>query len=259
MKNLLVLVLFLVSTRSIAAGPAGKTIEYKEGTTELEGYLAETSNKKKKVPGFLIVHDWMGLSDDNKTEADSLAARGAVAMAVDIYGKGVRPTTMDEAGKQATKYKTDRKLLKARIKAAYDVLVSNKKVDPAQIVVLGYCFGGTTALELGRSGVDLAGIVSYHGGLDSPDPKEANNIKGKVLVLHGAIDPFVPQAQVQQFQKEMDLARKDYQLIEYSGAVHAFTNKKAGNDISKGMAYNPVIEARARKQFDTFIGEVVGM
>ena len=114
-------------------------------------------------------------------------------------------------------------------------------------------------MELGRSGVELAGIVSYHGGLDSLDAKEANNIKGKVLILHGAIDPFVPAAQVDAFQKEMDLARKDYQLIKYSGAVHAFTNKNAGNDITKGAAYNPVVEARARKQFAMFTSEVVGM
>lgn len=258
MKTTVAWILFLISMNAFA-GKMGKSIEYKEKETLLEGYLAETPTKKRLVPGFLIVHDWMGISDENRQEAEDLAAKGAVAMAVDIYGKGANPKNADEAGKLSTKFKSDRKLLKARIKAAYDVLLANKKVDPTKIIVLGYCFGGTTALELGRSGAELAGIVSYHGGLDSPEPKEANNINGKILILHGAIDPYVPTAQVEEFQKLMDLARKDYQIISYSGSVHAFTNKNAGNDVSKGAAYNPTTETRARKHFEMFINEVVGL
>lgn len=258
MKTILATIILISSTAALGAG-LGKTVEYKEKDTILEGYIAETANKKRKVPAFLIVHDWMGLSNDNIQEADALAEKGAIALAVDIYGKGVRPKSADEAGKLAKHYKSDRKLLKERIKAAYNFLLTNKKVDPTKIVVLGYCFGGTTALELGRSGVDLAGIVSYHGGLDSADPKEANSIKGKVLILHGAIDPFVPAKDVAAFQKEMDAAKKDYQLISYSGAVHAFTNKNAGNDITKGAAYNATADDRARKQFGLFMSEVVDL
>tara|TARA_B110001454_G_scaffold219099_1_gene249904 strand:+ start:11925 stop:12701 length:777 start_codon:yes stop_codon:yes gene_type:complete len=258
MKTLLAGLLFLVSTRVMAAG-LGKTITYKEKDTELEGYIAETPMKKKKVPGFIIVHDWMGLSEDNKQEADKLADKGAVALAVDIYGKGVRPKNAEEAGKTAGIYKKDRALLRERIKAGYNTLLANKKVDPKKIIILGYCFGGMTALDLARTGADLAGVVSYHGNLDSVDPKEAKNIKGKVLVMHGAIDPFVPAAQVDAFQKEMDEAKVDYQLIKYSGAVHAFTNKNAGTDISKGAAYNATADARSRKLFDSFVTEVLAL
>ncbi|MBL7557557.1 MAG: dienelactone hydrolase family protein [Bdellovibrionaceae bacterium] len=258
MKTLLAAVLFLVSTHVLADG-LGKSVIYKEKDTELEGYLAETPIKKKKVPGFIVVHDWMGLSDDNKQEVEKLADKGAVALAVDIYGKGVRPKNTEEASKTAGIYKKDRALLKERIKAGYKLLLDNKKVDPKKIVVLGYCFGGMTALDLARTGAELAGVVTYHGNLDSVDAKEAKNIKAKVLVLHGAIDPYVPATQVDAFQKEMDEAKVDYQLVKYSGAVHSFTNKKAGSDISKGAAYNAVADARARKQFDSFIAEILAL
>lgn len=262
MKTLLAATLFLVSTQVMAAGQGaalGKSVTYKEKNTELEGYMAETPMKKKNVPGFIIVHDWMGLSEENKQEAEKLADKGAVALAVDIYGKGVRPKNGDEAGKTAGIYKKDRALLRERIKAGYNLLLANKKVDPKKIVILGYCFGGMTALDLARTGADLAGVVSFHGNLDSVDPKDAKNIKAKVLVLHGAIDPYVPGAQVDAFQKEMDEAKVDYQLVKYSGAVHAFTNKNAGTDNSKGAAYNANADARSRKMFDSFIAEVLAL
>ncbi len=263
MKTLLAATLFLVSTQVMAAGlgspTLGKSVIYKEKETELEGYMAETPMKKKKVPGFIIVHDWMGLSEENKQEVEKLADKGSVALAVDIYGKGVRPKNGDEAGKTAGIYKKDRALLRERIKAGYNLLLANKKVDPKKIVILGYCFGGMTALDLARTGADLAGVVSFHGNLDSVDPKEAKNIKAKVLVLHGAIDPYVPAAQVDAFQKEMDEAKVDYQLVKFSGAVHAFTNKNAGTDISKGAAYNATADARSRKMFDSFVAEVLAL
>jgi dienelactone hydrolase len=263
MKTLLAATLFLVSTQVTAVGlgspTLGKSVIYKQKDTELEGYMAETPMKKKNVPGFIIVHDWMGLSEENKQEAEKLADKGAVALAVDIYGKGVRPKNGDEAGKTAAIYKKDRALLRERIKAGYNLLLANKKVDPKKIVILGYCFGGMTALDLARTGADLAGVVSFHGNLDSVDPKEAKNIKAKVLVLHGAIDPYVPAAQVDAFQKEMDEAKVDYQLVKFSGAVHAFTNKNAGTDISKGAAYNATADARSRKMFDSFAAEVLGL
>jgi dienelactone hydrolase len=252
----LFLIISMAATFVFAAN-LGKTVIYKEGTTELEGYMAETPMKMKKAPGFIIVHDWMGLSEDNKQEAEKLADKGAVALAADIYGKDVRPKTPEEAGKTAGIYKGNRALLKERIKAAYNFLLKNPKVDAKKIIVLGYCFGGMTALELGRSGVELAGIVSFHGNLDSPKTEEVKNIKGKVLVLHGAIDPYVPAAQLQEFQTAMESAGKDYQIIHYSGAVHAFTNKKAGTDPKAGAAYNAVADARSRKHFDIFIQDLI--
>ena len=130
--------------------------------------------------------------------------------------------------------------MRQRIKAALEELKKNKNVDPKRLAVMGYCFGGTVALELARSGADLLGVVSFHGGLDTPTPNDAKNIKGKVLAMHGADDPFVPPKDVAAFQDEMRKAGVDWQMIFYSNAVHAFTNPAAGTDNKKGAAYNAV-------------------
>jgi dienelactone hydrolase len=228
-------------------------VEYKQGDTTLEGYLAGDTGKR---PGVIIVHDWMGPGKFSTAKADELAKLGYVALAADIYGKGVRPANPKEAGEQAGKFKNDRALLRARVLAALDVLKNNKHVDPKRIAAIGYCFGGTTVLELARSGADIAGVVSFHGGLDTPAPGDAKNIKCKVLVLHGADDPNVPPAQVAAFEKEMTEAGVDWQLIKYSGAVHAFTNPEAGHDNSKGAAYNERADKRSWEATKQFFAEI---
>src|SRR5262245_33957984 len=207
-----------------------QNVTYKQGKAVLEGYLAWDDASTDKRPGVLVVHDWMGISDHTKKEAEKLAELGYVAFAADIYGKGVRPTDPKSAGEQAGKYKGDRKLLRARARAAFDVLARNKNVDATKIAAIGFCFGGTTALELARDGAPLAGVVSFHGGLSTPTPADAKNIKGKVLVLHGADDPNVPPDEVAAFEKEMRDAGVDWQFVAYGGAVHAFTVPSAGND-----------------------------
>ena len=121
---------------------------------------------------------------------------------------------------------------------------------------MGYCFGGGVALELARSGAPLDGTISIHGSLDTPQPEQAKNIKGPILVLHGADDPFVPQDQVKAFRDEMRTAGTDWQLIEYGGAVHAFTNPTAGSDASKGMAYNPKADQRSFQAMADFYQEI---
>ena len=129
-------------------------------------------------------------------------------------------------------------------------------MDASRLVAIGYCFGGTTALELGHDGVELAGIVSFHGGLDTPTQEDAKNIKGKVLVLHGADDPYVPADQVAAFEKEMRDAGVDWELVKYGGAVHAFTQVEAGNDKSKGFAYDEKAAKRSWTEFRFFLKEL---
>ena len=163
---------------------------------------------------------------------------------------------MSEAGKFATQLKSDTKLFRKREKAALDVLAKNKMVNKKQLVVMGYCMGGTGALEAARAGLPVVGAVSFHGGLASAAPKDAKNIKGKLLVLHGAIDPNVPPAEVQGFMNEMNDAKVDYQFIAYSGAVHSFTQPAAGHDIKKGAAYNKVAAERSWAALQTFLSEV---
>lgn len=233
-------------------------VEYKDGDTVLEGMLIadQAKLKNKKAPGVVVVHDWMGVGPYVQMRAEQLAEMGYVAFVADIYGKGVRPKDNKEAGVQAGKYKADRKLMRSRVKAAYDELDKSKYVDSEKISATGYCFGGTAALEGGRMGLPLKGIVSFHGGLSSDNSEDAKNIKAKVLVLHGAIDPNVPAAEVAQFQKEMDAAKVDYQFTAYANAVHAFTDKKVGNDISKGAAYNELADKRSFIAAKNFLAEV---
>lgn len=232
-----------------------EVVEYKEGKTSLEGFMAFDESVKGPRPAVLIVHQWMGLSENEKMRAQMLAEKGYVAFALDIYGKGVRATSPDAAGKLAGQYKENRKLYRDREMAAYNLIKKDKRVDPKHIVIMGYCFGGMGALELGRAGASLAGIVSFHGDLSSPSPKDAKNIKAPVLVLHGAIDPYTKD-QVKGFMAEMNDAKVDYQLISYANAVHAFTQKEAGNDNSSGAAYNEKADKRSWLALIDFLGEV---
>lgn len=235
----------------------GMDIVYKDGETELEGYVARPITRDLiKRPAVIIIHNWMGLKEYEKDRARQVAELGYVAFAADIFGKGVRPQSVDEAKAQAGKYKGELPLYRSRLKAALEAVKSRPDVDPARIVIAGYCFGGTGALELARTGEDLVGAVSFHGGLGSADPTLAKNIKGSVLVLHGAVDPYVKDEEVAAFRAEMDAAKVDYQLVYYANAVHAFTEKEAGDDPSKGAAYNAKADARSWKLFVSFLEEV---
>ncbi len=247
---------FLVGSLFLDAANAGQTVEYKSTNAVMEGYIAHPKNRKASMPAVLIVHDWMGLTEDTRKKADEVAALGYVALAVDIYGKDVRPKTQKEAAMFASKYKNDLPTLRERILAAQKVLLSQKAINPAKIVAIGYCFGGTTVLELGRSGAEVAGIVSFHGGLATPKTEDAAQIKSKVLVLHGAVDPFVSEKEVLDFQKSMDKAGVDYQFVSYSGAVHSFTNPMAGDDPKQGAAYNEKADKRSWIAFKAFLNEV---
>jgi len=220
-------------------------VEYKQGDTVLEGYLAYDDAVKTKRPGILVVHAWMGLDDNAKHRAEMLAQLGYVAFAADIYGKGIRPKDRDEAGKLAGKYKNDRALLRARVNAGFEQLLKDPRVDAKKTAAIGYCFGGTTVLELARSGTQLGGVVSFHGGLDSPTPADGKNIKTKVLVLHGAADFYQKPADIAAFQKELADAKVDWQFVEYGGAAHCFTDKGAGNDPSTGCAYDAEADKRS--------------
>jgi dienelactone hydrolase len=231
-------------------------VEYKDGKTALEGYIAYDDSVKSPRPAVMIVHQWMGLTDYEKMRADQLAEKGYVAFAVDIYGKGVHANTQEEAGKLSTMYKDNRKLYRQRTTAAFDFIKKNKMVDAKHIVVMGYCFGGTGALELGRTGAAVAGVATFHGALSNPTPADAKNFKGPVIVMHGAIDPYVKADEVNAFLKEMNDAKVDFQFIEYSGAVHAFTQKNSGNDPSKGIAYNEAADKRSLIAFMNFLNEV---
>ena len=246
----------LVCSTSSPAGLHTEVIEYRQGDTALEGYLAYDAGVKGKRPGVLVVHDWSGVNAYVKMRLEQLAKLGYVALAADIYGKGIRPQTREEAAKVAAIYRNDRALLRARVQAALEVMRHHEWVDPKRIAAIGYCFGGMTVLELARSGAEIAGVVSFHGNLDTPNPADARSIKCKVLALHGANDSFVPPEQVAAFEQEMRQAGVDWQLIVYGGAVHSFTNPESGSDPSRGAAYNQKADRRSWQAMRLFFDEI---
>ncbi|MBF0555345.1 MAG: dienelactone hydrolase family protein [Nitrospirae bacterium] len=233
----------------------GAAVQYKDGDVLLNGYISHSKAMQGKSPAVIIVHDWMGEGDFTKEQAHRIAELGYVAFAADIYGKGVRPKNADEAGKLAGTYKGNRKLMRERIKAALDYVRTLEYVDTGRIAVIGYCFGGTVALELARDGADIAGVVSIHGGLDTPDSK-SSKIKARVLVLRGADDPFVPKEDVAAFENEMRHGGVDWYMTAYGNAVHAYTNPKAGTDNSKGAAYNEKADKRSWVVLKEFFREI---
>jgi dienelactone hydrolase len=256
MTYLLSLILILVTAVNARARLHSEVVEYKHGDTVLEGYLAYDEAVKGKRPGVLVVHEWTGLAAYIKMRTEQLAELGYIAFAIDMYGKGVRPKNRQEAAAQANIYRSDRQLMRSRARAGLEVLWRHPLTDTKRIAAIGYCFGGGTVLELARSGADLAGAVSFHGNLDTPNPEDAKNIRGKVLVLHGADDPAVPKEQVLAFQDEMRKAGVDWQMIIYGGAVHNFTNPEAGADKSKGSAYDEKADRRSWEAMRLFFAEI---
>jgi dienelactone hydrolase len=232
-----------------------ESIPYKDGDTVLEGYLAYDDAAKDPHPLVLVVHEWWGLNDYAKGRARQLAQLGYVAFAVDMYGKGVLAKDAKTAGALAGKLRSDRPAMRKRILAGLDAVKSNQRVDPNRIAAIGYCFGGTTVLELARSGANIAGVVSFHGGLDAPKSAQSS-IKCKVLVLSGADDRSVPTAQIAAFEDEMRQAKADYQIVLYSGAVHAFTNPASGDDPSTNVAYNAAADRRSWQAMRDFFAEL---
>lgn len=256
LNMMLTAVLLLGCVINAEAAVTTRIIEYKQGDAVLEGYLAWDDATTTKRPGVLVVHEWTGINPYIKQRVESLAKLGYVAFAADIYGKGVRPAIQSDAAKTAGIYKSDRPLLRARVRAGLEELKKQKLVDTQRIAAIGYCFGGTTVLELARDGADVKGVVSFHGGLSTPTPQDAKNIKAKVLALHGADDPYVKTDEVSAFQEEMRNAKVDWQFVSYGNAVHSFTNPGAGNDNSKGAAYNEKADKRSWKAMKVFFAEI---
>jgi len=257
LATIMVTAALFCGANSAAAAIQTKTVTWEQDGQLLEGYLAWDDAVTGARPGVLVVHQWMGLTENEMMRARMLAELGYVALAADIYGQGVRPTDTAGAAKEAGKYYADRALLRARAAAGLEALKKQPGVDAARTAAIGYCFGGGTVLELARSGADLRGVVSFHGSLDTPLPAARDAVKAKVLVCHGAVDPYVKPEAVTGFMAEMEAAGVDYQFIAYAGAVHAFTQKGAGSDPSRGAAYQEAADRRSWGAMKEFLAEVL--
>jgi dienelactone hydrolase len=226
-------------------------VAYEHEGTPLEGYLSRDVQADERRPAVLILHDWTGVGDNVRMRAQMLARRGYVAFAADLYGAGVRPTG-DAASAEAGTYYRDLPLLRSRVAAGFSWLQQHPAVDPARLAVIGYCFGGTAALEFARTGAPARGVVSFHGGLIAHDPSDAAQIAASLLVLTGADDPVVPDSAVTAFEEELRGApHVDWQVTSYSGAPHAFT-------IPGSDRYRPVADARSWRALVCFLEEVFG-
>lgn len=267
MKPLYLRLILAVATIVLGAGLVGtggepasniatRSVEYRDGDTVLEGYLAADSTLTGKHPGILVVHEWWGLNDYPKRRARQLAEMGYVVLAVDMYGKGLATKDPAIAGKLAGQLKSDRATVRRRMALGLSLLQADPRVDPKRIAAIGYCFGGMCALELARSGADLAGVVSFHGVLDTPNPDATEKPKAAILACHGAADPNVPIESVDAFRREMNRCSADWQLNMYGEAVHAFTNPEAGNDPSKGAAYQAAADQRSWNDMQQFFARI---
>jgi dienelactone hydrolase len=240
--------LLLASIAFAQWAQAGQPLVYQDGATRCAGYVAFPAKAAGPVPGVLIIHQWMGLTDHERGVADQLAELGYVALAVDIFGEGVRPKNAQEAGAQAGLYRGDRALYLRRIRAGLDALKSQTGVDPGRLAAIGFCFGGTGALEAARGNLPVKGVVSFHGGLDSPADRPVGPISARILICHGADDPHVTAKDVEAFQEEMRKAKADYVFIAYGGAVHGFTQK--------GPAYQEAAAHRSWQHMKDFFKEI---
>ncbi len=253
--KLFISILCILAAAVVNAEIKEQVVTYKDGSTTLEGMLISNSEVSRTAPGVLVVHDWLGLTEKTKQKGRELAKLGYVVFAADIYGQGVRPSDANAAGAEATKYKKDRKLFRRRLTLALDQLAKASGVDQKRLAAVGYCFGGTGVIELARAGAKLKGVVSFHGGLDSPEPELGAKIKTSILALHGADDPYVSEQDLAAFETEMKTNKVDWQLVKYGGAVHSFTDKTAGMDPKKGAAYNEVADRRSWQMMKDFFVE----
>lgn len=231
------------------------SVTYYDGSQKLNGLSGIPKKPGTKKAGILILPAWMGIDDHSKSSATQLNELGYYTFVADIYGEGNYPTDMKTAGERSSQYKNNVELYRKRIQLALNQLIKSG-ADAANIAVIGYCFGGTGALEAARANMPVKGVVSFHGGLGRDTTKAIEHIHPKVLVCHGANDFFVPETQVKSFQDEMRKANADWQMVYYADAVHAFTDKTAGNDPKKGIAYNEKAAKRSWQLMLQFFNEL---
>lgn len=254
-------VLFLCAAGMGYAEPKilGKTVEYSAQGAVMKSYLAYDEQIKGKRPGVLVVPEWWGLNDYARKRARMLAELGYIALAADMYGDGKVATNPDDASKFYSEAMKNFDVLKVRFLAAMDFLKRQPFVDPTRIAAIGYCFGGTVVLSMAGQGVDLNGVVSFHGGLGDVKPPQPRSVKAKILVLHGGADKIVTPEQVEAFKQGMKSAGADFRFISHPGAMHSFTNPEAtelGKKFNFPIAYNADADKKSWGEMKDFLNKI---
>jgi dienelactone hydrolase len=234
----------------------GKEISYKDGDTTMKGYIAYDDTIQGKRPGIIVVHEWWGHNAYARKRADMLAQMGYTAMALDMYGEGKHPEHKEEASKMASEVATNMPVMKGRFLAALKTLNAEPTVDANKNAAIGYCFGGSVALNMAREGVELAGVAAFHTGLVGQSKAEKGKFKARVLVANGADDKFIDPKTIDAFKQEMTEAGVDFKYIAYPGAVHGFTNPAAteyGKKEGIPLAYNEKADKESWIELEKFL------
>lgn len=262
-SRILVAGLALGAAAALNAKLITKPVAYEQAGVKLEGYLAYDDTKvtaAQPAPGVLVVPEWWGLNDYARGRAEQVAGLGYVAFAVDMYGTGVTTTDPKKANELASQF-YGKPLMAERAQAGLDQLLGTGLVDRGHVAAIGYCFGGSTVQALAFGGAPLAGIVSFHGGLHPVPAEAAARTKARILICHGAVDPFVTKEDLDGFLASMNAGKYDYQFISYAGAVHAFTNPGADKIAAATglpVAYNAAADQRSWAHMKLFLRETLG-
>jgi len=252
------LLLFFISF-PLQAAVQGTEVKYDADGVTLRGYLAYDDSIKGKRPGVLVVHEWWGHNEYARKRARMLAEMGYVALAVDMYGDGKNAAHPKQAGEFSGAVRKNMPVAKARFQAAMNLLKQHEVTATKQLAAIGYCFGGAVVLDMARVGMDLTGVVSFHGSLNTSIPAKAGDVKAKMLVLNGEDDKFIKPEAIETFKQEMNAAKVDYEFISYPGAVHAFTNPEAteiGKKFGIPLAYHAAADRLSWTQMQGFFNEL---
>jgi dienelactone hydrolase len=255
--NLFIVFAILFLWGSIAFGAVvTKAISYEENGVSLQGYLAYDDAVKGKRPGILVVHEWWGLNDYAQKRVKQLAGLGYVAFALDMYGKNKVTDHPDQAEKFMKEITTNVDAWQKRALAGLAVLKKQSVTDSSRIAAIGYCFGGATVQQLAYSGADIRGIVSFHGTPIPPTKSAVKDTKAKILICHGAADPFTKPESLQTYLAAMNASGLNWEIILYGNAKHSFTNPGADKHGMAALAYNPTADRRSWENMKQFFSEI---
>lgn len=252
-----VLIVFLFAG-TLRADIKTREVEYEQGGTKLTGFFAWDDAGDEKRPGVLVVHEWWGLNDYARSRAKQLAGLGYVAFALDMYGEGKVTEHPEQAGEWSAKIRENTDRWRARALAGLDVLKGHGRVDPERLAAIGYCFGGSTVLQLACAGAGLDGVVSFHGGMIPPEAVPSDGISTHILICQGGADAFVSDESIASFRAALEKVGADYEINYYGGARHSFTNPDADSKGIENLKYNAVADRRSWRDMQQLFTELFG-